>query len=60
MMKRLAARLHIPVVESPALARALYADCETGREIGENHYQAVAELYLKLGIVPTDAPKDQK
>jgi flagellar biosynthetic protein FlhB len=58
MMKRLAARLHIPVVESPALARALYADYETGREIGENHYQAVAELYLKLGVVPTDAPKD--
>jgi flagellar biosynthetic protein FlhB len=60
MINRLAARVRIPIVESPALARARYAYYETGRELGENHYQAVAELYLKLGVVPTDAPKDQR
>jgi flagellar biosynthetic protein FlhB len=54
MMKRQAFRLGIPIIESPALARALYADCETGAEIGEDHYHAVAELYFRLGAAPPD------
>ncbi|WP_034158862.1 EscU/YscU/HrcU family type III secretion system export apparatus switch protein [Sphingomonas sp. ERG5] len=47
-MKIIARRLGIPIFESPALARALYADCEPGREIGQDHYHAVAEFYFKL------------
>jgi flagellar biosynthetic protein FlhB len=47
-MKQVARRLGIPIFESPALARALYADCEPGREIGQDHYHAVAEFYFKL------------
>jgi flagellar biosynthetic protein FlhB len=48
LLKRRANILGIPIFESPALARALYADCDAGREIGEDHYHAVAELYFKL------------
>lgn len=48
LLKRRAFSLGIPIFESPALARALYADCEPGQEIGENHYHAVADLYFKL------------
>ncbi|QNA82945.1 EscU/YscU/HrcU family type III secretion system export apparatus switch protein [Sphingomonas sp. So64.6b] len=47
-LKTLAHRLGIPIFESPALARALYAACEPGREIGQEHYHAVAEYYYKL------------
>lgn len=48
LLKRRAFRLGMPIFESPALARALYADSEPGREIGEHHFRAVAELYFKL------------
>lgn len=54
LMKRRAFALQIPIFQSPALARALYAGCETGREIGQEHFHAVAELYLKLGAAQTD------
>lgn len=49
MLKRQATRLGIPVFESPVLARALYAECEAGQEIGAERYHAVADLYFKLG-----------
>lgn len=60
LMKRRAFSLGIPIIESPALARALYADCETGREIGQEHFHAVAELYFKLGAAPAADPDSDK
>lgn len=59
-MKRRAFRLGIPIFESPALARALYADCAAGSEIGAGHYRAVAEFYFKLGATRPDAPEEPK
>jgi flagellar biosynthetic protein FlhB len=47
-MKREAARLNIPIIENPPLARALYADVATGSEVGSSHYRDVADLYLSL------------
>lgn len=39
------AKVHeIPVVENPALARALYAGAEIDQEIPQDHYKAVAEV----------------
>ena len=40
--------LGIPIIEDKPLARGLYASCESGFEIGGDHYRAVADLYLKL------------
>ncbi|PSJ42192.1 EscU/YscU/HrcU family type III secretion system export apparatus switch protein [Allosphingosinicella deserti] len=65
-MKREAARLNIPIIEDPPLARALYADVEAGREIGSDHYRAVADLYLNLRRTqaarskPEDGPNVQQ
>ncbi|MGB0935371.1 MAG: flagellar biosynthesis protein FlhB [Alphaproteobacteria bacterium] len=36
--------LDIPVVEDPPLAQALYAGCDVGEEIPEQHYSAVAAV----------------
>lgn len=47
-MKREAFRLGIPIFEVRPLARALYAECEPGREIPDDHFRAVADLYLKI------------
>jgi flagellar biosynthetic protein FlhB len=47
-MKREAFRLGIPIFEVRPLARALYAECEPGREIPGDHFRAVADLYLKM------------
>ncbi|MBL0922471.1 MAG: flagellar biosynthesis protein FlhB [Phycisphaerales bacterium] len=45
MQIRLIAASHgVPIVERPALARALYAAVEVGREIPVEQYEAVAEL----------------
>jgi flagellar biosynthetic protein FlhB len=35
---------HVPVLESPALARAIYSNTEIGEEIPETLYTAVAEI----------------
>ncbi|MBS0191413.1 MAG: flagellar biosynthesis protein FlhB [Phycisphaerales bacterium] len=35
---------NVPIVERPALARALYYSIEVGHEIPQEHYQAVAEI----------------
>lgn len=48
LLKRRAARLGIPIFESPELARALHAECEAGSEIGGHRYHAVADLYFRL------------
>lgn len=35
---------HVPIVENPPLARALYAAVELGDEVPPEHYHAVAEV----------------
>lgn len=43
-IRRIAHDNAVPVIESPALARALYATAELDRAIPEAHWQAVARL----------------
>ncbi len=47
-VRRLAASYNIPIVESPALARALFADGRAGEPIPPVHYLAVAEVVAAL------------
>ena len=48
MIREIAKCHNIPIVSSPPLARCLYRDVETGREIPVNLYAAVAQI---LGYV---------
>jgi len=48
-MRHEAARLNIPVIADPPLARELFRFCVAGREIGADHYRAVAGHYSQLG-----------
>ncbi len=43
-IRQVAHETEVPVIESPVLARALYATVEVDREIPEAHWQAVARL----------------
>lgn len=43
-IRLVAAEHRVPIVQRPALARALFASCEAGDEIPEAHYRAVAEV----------------
>jgi flagellar biosynthesis protein FlhB len=43
-IRQIAAENGVPIVERPPLARALYRDCEVGREIPEEFFNAVAEI----------------
>ncbi len=47
-----AARLGIPVLESPPLARALYAQVAVGEPILPEHIDAVAEVFRWLKTLP--------
>lgn len=47
-LRRAAARWSVPILHSPALARALFAEVERGGFVPGAHYNPVAELYLKL------------
>jgi len=47
-MRREAARLNIPVVADPPLARELYKKGVAGREIGPDQYRSVAGHYSEL------------
>ena len=47
-MREQAALLAIPVVADPPLARSLYRTGAAGREIGPDHYRAVAGHYSQL------------
>jgi flagellar biosynthesis protein FlhB len=47
-VRRLAASYGIPIIESAALARALYADGRAGEPIPPVHYLAVAEVVAAL------------
>ena len=57
---RQVAEIHeVPVVESPPLARALYATVEVDQEIPQEHYKAVAEIIgyvMRLKKQPFAAP----
>ncbi len=43
-IREIAAAAGVPIVEKPALARALYANVDVGREVQTEHYEAVAEI----------------
>jgi len=47
-MRREALRLNIPVIADPPLARELFRSSVAGREIGADHYRAVAGHYSQL------------
>lgn len=51
---------HVPIVERPPLARALYWGIDIGQEISAEHYEAVAEIlayvYRIDGRTPTRQP----
>jgi flagellar biosynthesis protein FlhB len=48
ILKRKAALLSIPILQSPALARALNKACQIGGDVPPEHYRSVADIYLKL------------
>ncbi len=48
LLKRKAALHAVPIISSPPLARALYADSRAGQEISAAHYRDVAKLYRNL------------
>lgn len=43
-IREIAEKNKVPIVEEPPLARALYSSCETGDEIPENLFKAVAQI----------------
>ncbi|MBI3452170.1 MAG: flagellar biosynthesis protein FlhB [Rhodospirillales bacterium] len=43
-IRALAEENHVPIVENPPLARALYASVDIDREVPPDHYKAVAEV----------------
>lgn len=47
-IRRLAAKHGVPIVRMPALARALYKDCEIDGPVAEAHYLGLAPVYRKL------------
>lgn len=47
-IRHLANRYGVPIVRMPALARALYKDCEIDNPVGEIHYPGLAPVYRKL------------
>lgn len=47
-MRREAARLNIPIIADPPLARALFRSTPAGSEIGPDHYTNVAKHYSEL------------
>jgi len=48
LIKRKAALYNVPIIANAPLARALFADCRSGVEIGPKHYRAVAQHYRTL------------
>lgn len=53
-IRKVAMKHHVPIVEDPPLARAVYAACELGDIIPKNLYMAVARL---LAFVYTLSPQ---
>lgn len=48
LMKRKARLAGVAVIADPALARALWRDCEAGSAIGARHFHGVARHYARL------------
>ena len=51
-IREIAENHHVPIVENPPLARALFAAVELGEDVPPEHYQAVAEVIgyvMRLG-----------
>lgn len=46
MIRNIARKHNLPIVENPPLARLLFADLEMGMKIKEKHYKAVAEIIM--------------
>ena len=44
-IKDIAKENNIPIIENPALARALYEQIEVDREIPSDFYKALAEIF---------------
>jgi flagellar biosynthesis protein FlhB len=52
-IRTLAQKSHIPIMEDPVLARALYANVKEGQEIPMEYYEAVAKIMryvLRIGL----------
>jgi flagellar biosynthetic protein FlhB len=48
LIRDIARKNNIPIVENPPLARALFAEVEPGMKIKEKHYKAVADIILYI------------
>lgn len=59
-LKTQAARLGIPVLRRPELARQLYRSCASGHEIPPASYEAVAQLYIKLRREAASPPPEPR
>jgi len=44
LIRDVARKHNIPIVENPPLARTLFAEVDYGMKIKEKHYKAVAEV----------------
>lgn len=55
-MRAEARRLAIPIMENPPLARALYRSIELGECIGDEHLEAVADVFRWVGRLKTAVP----
>ncbi len=55
-IRQLARLAHVPIVERPPLARALYWGIEVGQEIAPEHYQAVAEILAYVYRMNEETP----
>ncbi|MBB6124315.1 EscU/YscU/HrcU family type III secretion system export apparatus switch protein [Sphingobium subterraneum] len=58
-IRAIAGEAGVPIVESPPLARALYAAVEIDQPISPEHYAAVAEIIRYVMRLTRDAPADQ-
>lgn len=56
-IREIAAEHHIPIVEAPPLARALFHHVELEQEIPVSLYRAVAELLAYLYQIRVAAPQ---
>ncbi|MFA7235806.1 MAG: flagellar biosynthesis protein FlhB [Phycisphaeraceae bacterium] len=59
-IRQLAALHHVPIVERPPLARALYQQVEVGQEIPVEYYAAVAEILAYVYRINTSQQNKQR
>jgi flagellar biosynthetic protein FlhB len=56
-MKKIARESGVPVIQSPLLARKLYAEVEIGSSIKREHFRAIAEIIIYLKKEAQKNPK---